>query len=157
MPKIDLLRAIKRLEDLFFDPTATYRKLVGEVKYTEQCQKYNISHSSTSTLSYGFYMGGPKWGKIAKATRKLIQVLGEEINIDKLIALLNAVENLHHNNAIFFDKFVRPNKIITGYNKFNSSKEDFLSYIEVSGMQVDIKKDDKYIIPDVKQIAKLTF
>ena len=152
--KIELLQTIKRMEDLFFNPTDTFKQVIGLANYTAKMQEKGLE-VTTTTLRWEGSLGGPKWGEIAKATRKLIQALGKEISINKLLALLNIIENLQHNNAIFFNKFVQPSKIIRGYNVFNHSMEEFTKYLSQQGLKEYIKNTINYIEPDRKPIAEI--
>jgi len=136
IPKERLYKIMELVELIFKDPSKAVIKIVGNVnllnKYEENKSSFIVPYEQVIKSLAGFAggFGGKKWGKIAEATKNLIEVLGKPTKISKVLALLNEIEALQHNNAIFFNKFIDTYPILNIYNAFNNGENQFISYLK---------------------------
>jgi len=131
------------IEFIFKQPSKAIIKILGTAKLSDNYEKYyfakdtpfeKVLKQNLACFSPGY--GGKAWGRIAEATKNLIKVLGVPTDINTILALLNTIEALHHNNAVFFNKFIPIGKVLKMYNEFNKGETIFLEYIkeEVPGV-----------------------
>ena len=147
LPLLDIIRKgiskerlykIMELTELIFkNPNKAIVKIVGNTylfnNYEKNKNLFPISSyeeviKSLAGFAGGF--GGKKWGKIAEATKNLIEVLGKPTKISKILALLNEIEALQHNNAVFFNKFINIYPILDIYDAFNYGEYQFINYLK---------------------------
>lgn len=131
-----LYKTVELVELIFKDPNKAVIKTVGNInllnKYEENKSSFIIPYEQVIKSLAGFAggFGGKRWGKIAEATKNLIEILGKPTKISKVLALLNEIEALQHNNAIFFNKFIDTYPILNIYNAFNNGENQFISYLK---------------------------
>ena len=158
--KKNLYNIMNFLELLFKNPSEAIVKAIGATNILHSCEKagkeFNVIKKHLGHFHSGY--GGIKWSKIAKATKDLIETLGKKIELSKILALLNKIEALQHNNAVFFNKFIEVSPIMAIYNNFNKGEDIFLEYIskdyginisEISGKKLQSIDSDNLPLRDV--------